>query len=147
MKVTTGDKNHLKDLAKLFNQYRIFYKMPSDILSATTFIQARLSACDSIIFLCHLNQDAVGFCQIYPSFSSVAMQPIWVLNDLYVTENARRAGCARNLLKHIDGQAREAGIFSIQLATAVDNYNAKDLYHSLGYKEITQFQHFSKKVI
>ena len=37
---------------------------------------------------------ALGFTQLYPSFSSVRMRPIWVLNDLFVAEGGRR-GTAR----------------------------------------------------
>jgi hypothetical protein len=38
------------------------------------------------------SKSAVGFMQLYPSFSSVSMQPIWIVNDLFVVEEARRRG-------------------------------------------------------
>ena len=40
----------------------------------------------------------MGFTQFYPSFSSVSLARIFVLNDLFVHECARRKGVASKLL-------------------------------------------------
>jgi len=139
--------------AILLNQYRMFYKMPSDIDATSRFINDRLTLNDSLIYLAlsksdiHNTQiDAKGFIQIYPSYSSIAMKPTWVLNDLFITEEARRQGCATQLINHIEEQAREQNIFSVKLATNISNSKAQSLYHSLGYKINDSFTHYSKHI-
>ena len=85
--------------------------------------------------------------QIYPSFSSVAMQPTWILNDLFVDASARCSGCATSMMKYLYKQAVQNKIFSIKLSTAVNNYSAKSLYDSLGYDLVKDFDNYSKTVI
>jgi GNAT superfamily N-acetyltransferase len=84
--------------AILFDSYRQFYKQKSDLKLAEKFISERLKNKQSIIFLAFLNKKAVGFVQIYPSFSSVSTAKILVLNDLYVAAEARKLGVARVLM-------------------------------------------------
>ena len=43
--------SNLKQLTSLFNEYRIFYKQPSDIERAKQFLSERLLRKDSIIFM------------------------------------------------------------------------------------------------
>ena len=138
------------DIAELFDQYRIFYQMKSDLKSATKFISERLTQKDSIIYLAKYSNNssnqACGFIQIYPTFSSVAMKPIWILNDLFVNQDYREKGCARALMQQVEIDARESNVFSIKLATAVNNSKAKKLYESIGYIKIDSFDHYSFKI-
>ena len=63
----------LHQLVQLFDAYRQFYKQVSNIMLATQFIRARLTDKDSIILVAeNEKQQLIGFCQIYPSFCSVA---------------------------------------------------------------------------
>jgi GNAT superfamily N-acetyltransferase len=49
----------------------------------------------------------VGFAQLYPSFSSVLMKRIWILNDLFVEKDFRREGVAKLLMDAAERYARE----------------------------------------
>ncbi len=133
----------IDDLALMFDRYRQFYQMDSNITAAKHFISDRLSLHDSIIFMCYTADKAQGFAQIYPSFSSVAMRRTWTLNDLYVNKEERRAGVARLLLNHTLEEARQAEIFSVKLVTAKENLIAKSLYQSLGFQQNGRFDSFS----
>ena len=141
--VSEADINDLENVASLFDQYRIFYSMTSDLAKCKQFIAKRLSIKDSIIYLATITNEPAGFIQIYPSFSSVAMQPIWVLNDLFVSNKYRRLGCAKLLMKTVENEALNRQIFSVKLSTAIDNHTAKKLYHSIDYTKITQFDNYS----
>ncbi len=82
---------HLDVLTGLFDAYRQFYGQEPDLLGARRFLEARLRGGDSVVLLAFDATGAgVGFVQLYPSFSSVAMKPIWILNDLFVAPEARR---------------------------------------------------------
>src|SRR5215467_14330347 len=96
-------------LAPLFDAYRQFYRQPSDLEGARTFLQTRLEHNELVIFLALQEQKAIGFTQLYPSFSSAAMARIFVLNDLFVTPHARRRGAASALLDAAAEYGRRAG--------------------------------------
>ena len=134
----------INDAAALFDQYRIFYKMESDLKSSQAFISARAKQQDSFIFVAYKENEPAGFAQIYPSYSSVAMKKIWILNDLFVAMPFRKSGCATCLLSYVESQASNNDVFSIKLATASNNSQANELYYKLGYKRNQAFEHFSK---
>jgi len=145
--ITPAKKTQLEPLAKIFDQYRSFYNMPANLNSSRNFIKQRLEKSDSLLFVAEKDKQLAGFMQIYPSFSSVAMKPIWILNDLFVAKKARRLGCARKMMKYLQATATRQDIFSIKLATEVNNFKAKDLYLSLGYELNQGFEHYSKRLV
>ncbi len=60
-------------LAPMFDAYRVFYGNASDLGLAKRFLLERFSHNESIIFIAENDGgDAVGFTQLYPSFSSGA---------------------------------------------------------------------------
>ena len=148
MKIVEVDKIHLEAVAQLFDLYRQFYGQESDLAQAMSFIEERLNHSDSVIFLAldHHGQP-LGFVQLYPSYSSVAMKRMWYLNDLYVTESARHNGVGKALLQQVKVYARETNALTVKLATSVDNESAKSLYLSEGYSKVTVFEHFTQKVV
>ena len=58
-------------IAPLFDSYRQFYGHPADPELARRFIGDRLSEGSSILFVAEADGEAVGFVQLYPSFSSM----------------------------------------------------------------------------
>jgi len=121
-------------IAPLFDSYRQFYDKPSDPKLARAFIGDRMKANQSVIFLAEsASGEALGFVQLYPSFSSVEARPIWVLNDLYVASNARRLGVGRALMEAARQHAAQTGAKRLTLETMEENRGAWTLYESLGY--------------
>ncbi len=120
-------------VAVLFNLYRIFYKQPSDITGAESFISERLRCNDSAIFLVFRDDEPVGFTQLYPIFTSVGMQRTWLLNDLYVKEAARRMGIGEALLETAKQFAKNTNSKWLMLQTGLDNKTAQKLYEKNGW--------------
>lgn len=133
------------EVASLFDAYRCFYGQAHDFAAARAFIEARLQHGESEIFLCRdrASNDALGFMQLYASFSSVAARRIWVLNDLYVAPESRRRGVARALMESARAFATESGAIRLVLETAEDNHSARSLYESLGYACETGTRHYA----
>lgn len=124
-------------VADLFDKYRVFYKKESDIESGRQFIQARLDNNESVIFVA-LDTDkstAVGFTQLYPTYSSVRVVKNWILNDLYVDKEYRKQGIGEKLIQTAMNFAKENNAQFVQLSTAVDNYTAQSLYEQIGFKK------------
>lgn len=134
----------LSRLSELFDQYRQFYHQPSDIKAATHFVKQRLQQQDSVFFICLTdNGEGAGFLQLYPSFSSVAMRNIWILNDLYVSELHRKLGVATKLIDAVRQYSKATNAASIKLATAKNNEKAQSLYEKIGFKKINEFDYYT----
>lgn len=143
MEIIKANIQHAKLLAPLFDAYRVFYRKPSDITAALQFTQQRLTKQDSTIFLALEDSVGVGFTQLYPSFSSLNMQRIFILNDLYVTPDYRKKNIARQLLRTAKQFALANHAIELLLSTEITNEIAQKLYHSEGYIQNTQFLDFS----
>src|ERR1700761_5681239 len=109
------DKTESNLAIDLFNQYRIFYKQESNIELATNFINSRLAANESVIFVALIQTAPVGFTQLYPLYSSVRAVKNWILNDLYVDANYRKQGIGEKLIKAAMEFAKENNASFVQL--------------------------------
>lgn len=140
MKATIAE---LETLIPLFDAYRVFYQQASDPQLAKTFLSERLQQQDSIIFLAlDTNSHGLGFVQLYPSFSSVSAKRLWILNDLFVAQSARRRGIAKTLMNRAKDFAIETNAKGLFLETAHDNFHGQRLYESLGYLKNSEFYYF-----
>lgn len=145
--VRSAGLDDLPALAALFDGYRVFYGQPSDPVRAGAFLRERLERGDSHLLLAVDAQDgALGFVQLYPSFTSVGTAPIEILNDLFVVEAARGLGVARALLRRAGEDARSRGAVQLLLSTALDNTPAQSLYASEGWERDTEFVEFARKL-
>ena len=122
-------------VAPLFDAYRQFYGQAPDLQRAREWLRERLRRDESVVLIAERDRAAIGFTQLYPAFSSVRTARTWLLNDLYVAENARRSGAARALLDAAVRFARDDGAAGISLETAHDNAPARALYVAAGWHE------------
>ena len=122
-------------IAPLFDAYRSFYGQPPDIARADAFLRERLARGESALLLAERDGEAIGFTQLYPLFSSVRTARLWLLNDLFVADSARRQGVARGLLDAAAAFAREQGAAGLMLETGRDNHPARALYRAAGWNE------------
>lgn len=129
-------------VASLFDAYRQFYGQSSDLEGARRFLAERLRRDESVIFAVVENGRALGFTQLYPSFSSVSMKPIWILNDLFVAAEARRRSVGARLLCAARDHALQTGAARLELATAITNTTAQALYERDGWRRNTEFLHY-----
>ena len=137
----------LEGISRLFDAYRVFYKQPSDLALASRFLNDRFENNESIIFCAkNQNNDYLGFTQLYPSFSSVSAKRLWILNDLFVSEKARRLGVGKMLLNRAKEFALETNAKGIALETDITNVNAQGLYESLGYIKNTEHYYYFLEV-
>jgi GNAT superfamily N-acetyltransferase len=143
MEVVEADGGQVELVAPLFDAYRQFYQQPPDRDAARAFLAQRLARGESRVLLALLVEGGartpVGFTQLYPSFSSIALKPAWILYDLFVAPAARRRGVGRILLERARQLAEATGASELTLQTAVGNHAAQALYESLGWRRDEQF--------
>lgn len=126
-------------IVPLFDANRQFYRLASDPERARQFLLDRFKHQQSIIFLASVDNTAIGFAQLYPSFSSGAMARILILNDLFVSPAARRHGAGSALLDRAAAYGRGIGAVRLVLSTELTNTAAQAIYEKAGWKRDTVF--------
>ncbi|MBF2708945.1 GNAT family N-acetyltransferase [Flavobacterium soyangense] len=126
----------LDQLTTLFDQYLIFYKNPSNIEKHKSFLKERMENNEAIVFMAFddtIKEKAIGFTLIYPTFSSILLSKILILNDLYVDSTIRNNGTGEKLILNTVELAKELGVKLVRLRTAKNNVVAQGLYHKMGF--------------
>ncbi len=140
MKTRKASIADLKAVAILFNKYREFYKQGSNLDGAEQFLSERLNKNESIVFVVEDDSAGiVGFTQLYPSFSSVSLKRLWILNDLFVSSDHRGKGAAKDLLDVAVEFAKSTNARGLTLKTAQNNHEAQQLYEAHGWKKDGQY--------
>ena len=134
MTIKQASIRDIDELAKLFAQYRVFYQQSFDEEAAKQFLLERITNQESVIFIAMDAGQTAGFTQLYPSFSSVSMKEIWILNDLFVSAEHRQKGIAQALINKVIEHCKKTGRKRVALSTAYDNFSARKLYEKLGFK-------------
>ncbi len=151
LQIRRAELSDVEALLPQFNAYRSFYKRQPAADIARTFLTENLSQDRSIIFVAIAKQPSgneviVGFTQLYPRLSSLSMTYYMYLSDLYVDENCRKNGIAKQLMKQAEEYSIANGAIFIELQTANTNTNAQALYESLGYKQEDEFRTYVLKL-
>ncbi len=134
----------LDELASLFDAYRQFQGKTPDVAAARAFLQARFDHGESVVFMAYAGSTPVGFAQLYPSFSSTALQRVFILNDLFVAAGGRRQGVASLLLAAVEQYGFALGAVRISLNVAHDNPDAQALYEARGWQRDAEFHMFHR---
>ncbi len=135
MNIRAIKKIDIDNLAKLFDNYRVFYRKESNINGAKSFILDRFSNNDSKIYVCEDDhKNLVGFVQLYPLFSSTRMQKLWLLNDLFVNPNHRGKGVSIKLIEKAKTLVKQSNACGMMLETEKTNLIGNNLYPKTGFK-------------
>lgn len=114
MKIRIAIADDLDALTILFNDYRMCLGKKSNQCDCKAFIQNRLFENDSVIFLAFKANAPVGFIQLFPSYSSILLQPLWYFDDLYVADAYRSAGIAAALIDKAKELADETQVVAVR---------------------------------
>lgn len=144
IEIRQGSLGLIDQMSELFNQYRIFYGQKNELEKAKYFLLERLKFQDSLICLAFREDKAVGFMQLYPCFSSVRLQPIYILNDLFVHQNYRNNGVGSALINEAKSICISDNIAGLQLETSNLN-RANELYKKSGFSLIEDTNFYSWK--
>jgi ribosomal protein S18 acetylase RimI-like enzyme len=133
--------SEIAELHPLVEQYRAFYKQPKND-KTLSYLEERIKNEEAIAFIARVGGEAVGFTLLYPTFSTVSLSNIWLLNDLYVEESARGNGIASELMDVAESAAKQAGATRVFLRTANDNLPAQGLYEGRNWVKDEVFRRY-----
>lgn len=146
MRIIQASLEHLDLIAPLFVKYREFYGELPFPDSSRAFLEKRLRRKESVIYLALPDDDdkrLLGFCQLYPSYSSLSLKRVWILNEIYVAEDARRQLVADHLLKTAKKMAKDTQAVRMRVSTSANNDVAQKTYESIGFREDNEFKNYT----
>ena len=145
MRIVQATLEHLDLLTPLFIKYREFYGELPLPDSSRKFLENRLTRKESVIYLALADDEdkLLGYCQLFPSYSSLSLKRVWILNDIYVAEDARRMLVADRLLQTAKQMAKDTNAVRMRVATSVSNEVAQKTYESIGFREDTRFKNYT----
>ena len=147
MKIMIVTLDQLEQIAPLFDAYRVFYGQNSDVTSAKEFLRQRLLLRETVLFMALEDEAPLGFTQLFPSFTSVGMQRLWILNDLYVVAEARGQRIGERLIERALEHAKQSGATGVVLETAHTNTSGQKLYERMGFvREDLEYRTYFKTV-
>ena len=85
--------------------------------------------------------EALGFANLYWTFSSTLAEEHVLMNDLFVSERARGQNVGFELIAAARDVARERGSRSLSWETALDNRTAQRLYERTGAERFVWFEY------
>ncbi|MGL1930391.1 MAG: GNAT family N-acetyltransferase [Desulfotalea sp.] len=134
MLVQKLSEGYLAQFVDLVDQYREFCGFNKSPKKTKEFFQNLLTNNEANTFIAINAEDEVmGFVNLYPSYSTLALRKIWILNDLGVSAKFRRMGVAQALIAEVIGFAKTSGAIRIELKTEITNRSAQKLYSEIGF--------------
>ncbi len=123
-----------EELLPLIAAYQRFYEVEEiDEERNRAFFRRFLAPSeDGLLLGARQDGQLLGYACLYWHFSSLEAVEAVLMNDLYVTEQARGRGVGRALIEATAEVARERGAPIVEWSTAPDNHTAQRLYDSTG---------------
>lgn len=99
-----------------------------------------------MLFIAEEADNVVGISHLYPSFSSLSLQRVWVLNDFFIVEPLRNQGIGKRLLSAVNEFARLTKARGIELLVEHTNRAAWAFWENRGFKLDEKFRYYFFKL-
>jgi GNAT superfamily N-acetyltransferase len=131
-----------EQLLPLIAAYQRFYEVEEiDDERNRTFFRRFLAPSEDGLLLGAQEGEFLGYACLYWHFSSTEACESVLMNDLFVTPDARGEGVGRGLIEAAVEVARERGVPFVEWSTAPDNETAQRLYDSTGAERTEWFSY------
>jgi GNAT superfamily N-acetyltransferase len=131
-----GDEG-FRAFAELFDRYRVHYGQPAEPKRSEAWLIEATTSGPMRAFLASVDAAPAGICLVAICPASLSLGEFWLVRDLYVEPQSRRAGVARALLDAVRVAATERGAGRLTLQTEDDNEAALRLYEGYGFRPTT----------
>ncbi len=142
LEIRTCNINDLEKLTPLFDDYRQHFKQTAAPDAVGAFLKQRILNEDVKIYLAQSGDDLHGFVVLYPSFSSIGLAPIWILNDFYLKSGNNKRLMAKQLLDKISEDCKETGAIRVEVTTRKENHKLHKLYKDYGFEKDYKYDYY-----
>ncbi len=104
---------------------------------------------DAAFFLAYHSEEAIGFaqCQLRCDYvEGTASSPVGYLEGIYVAEEYRQQGIARELLAACESWAKAKGCAEFASDCELDNAQSLQFHRNVGFEEANRIICFTKKL-
>jgi GNAT superfamily N-acetyltransferase len=139
----------IQDLSKLvpiFDDYREYFKQQKNPEAVNQFLFEKFEHLESVIFIAQLEDEVVGFAQLYPVFSSLTLQRVWLLNDFFIAEEYRGSGVGTQLFAKVKEVTLLTKSKGIELSVEHTNKKAWAFWEKQGFKMDEEFRYYFYKI-
>lgn len=132
MNIIKINEDDISRIVPIFDAYRVHSGQKSDEEKAKYFLYNNLKNKNATIFIAEEENDVIGFVQLYTMLSSMKMSQLLIINDLFVTEEARGKHAGEKLMNQAFQYGKENGYEIMYLETEKTNIVGNKLYQKLG---------------
>jgi GNAT superfamily N-acetyltransferase len=136
-------EGQLEQLLPLIAAYQRFYEVDDvdDERNRSFFSRFIAPSDDGLLLGAWRNDDLLGYACLYWHFTSLVPAETVLMNDLFVTADARGQGIGHALIEASADVARSRGAHHLEWATAPDNKTAQRLYDATGATRSTWLEY------
>lgn len=138
--ITAGQ---LDQLLPLLAEYQRFYEVEEidETRNREFFARFIAPSDDGMLLGAWRGDELLGYACLYWHFTSLVPAETVLMNDLFVSADARHQGIGRSLIETSAQVARERGAHHLEWSTAPDNKTAQRLYNSTGAEKSTWLEY------
>ncbi|WP_163100071.1 GNAT family N-acetyltransferase [Peribacillus alkalitolerans] len=133
-------------IVSIFDSYRAYFKQKRNPIEVEKFLFEKFEHLESVIFIVENRSNIIGFAQLYPIFSSLSLQRVWLLNDFFISEEFRNRGIGKQLF----GIVKEFSLLTkskgIELSVEHVNKSAWSFWENQGFKLDEDFRYYFLKI-
>jgi GNAT superfamily N-acetyltransferase len=140
--VAVVTEHDLPELMLLIRAYLDFYeaKPPDESMLALSRSLIAEPEREGVQFIARgEDEHAVGFASLFWTWTTTRGGRLGVMNDLFVTPEARGSGAAEALIEACRDRCVRRGAVALTWQTAVDNHRAQALYDRIGGERSDQW--------
>jgi GNAT superfamily N-acetyltransferase len=142
--IRLAEVEHLQPLAMLVDAYRVFAGEPSNRPAVSQFLFERLINHENYIYMAWdaVQQEALGFLQLYPGFCTLSLEPIWRVGGFFVQPKARRQGLGHRLMAEAKALVAQREDLGLLLETLPPQSQTEAWIDALGFKPDAEVGHY-----
>ncbi|MFP7298812.1 GNAT family N-acetyltransferase [Neobacillus niacini] len=135
----------LPQIVPVFDAYREYFKQDKNPEKVEEFLFDRFEHLESVIFIAEQKGEVIGFAQLYPVFSSLTLQRVWLLNDFFIIEEFRGSGVGTQLFKTVKELTVLTKSKGIELSVEHTNQKAWRFWEKQGFMLDEDFRYYFYK--
>lgn len=136
----------LPKIVAMFDSYREYFGQQKDPAAVEQFLFEKFERLESVIYMAQLQDEIIGFAQLYPVFSSLTLQRVWLLNDFFIAEDFRGSGVGTQLFSTVKEFTLLTKSKGIELSVEHTNKKAWTFWEKQGFKMDEEFRYYFYKL-